>query len=135
VVEFVGIPAVAEATRALAAGLAIHGFAGAQFLLDPDSGRPLLVEINRRMLPATHSGSRMGIDLAAALAAAMRGEGWGGPIDLPVGPGLRLALFPQEWYREPSSHWLRELPSDLPWHDPGLIEAMTRAARAVATAR
>ena len=71
VVQFVGIPAVADATRALCASLGIHGFAGTQFLLDPASGQPLLVEINRRMLPATHSGSRVGIDLAAALAAGI----------------------------------------------------------------
>ena len=137
VVEFAGIPAVAAATRTLAAGLGIHGFAGAQFLLEPGSGKPLLVEINRRMLPATHSGSRIGIDLADALAVTMRGERWNGSSDLPEGPGLRLALFPQEWYRKPSSSWLRDLPCDLPWHDPSLVAAMTRAvlhAADVATA-
>jgi hypothetical protein len=37
---------------------------------------------------------------------------------------LRLALFPQEWYRDPDSRWLRTLPSDAPWHDPRLFEAM-----------
>ena len=128
VVQFVGIPAVAAATRALCAGLGIHGFAGTQFLLDPESGQPLLVEINRRMLPATHSGSRIGIDLAAALAAASRGVPWTGPRDLPDGPGPRLALFPQEWYRAPESRWLRELPCDMPWDDPALLLAMTKAA-------
>jgi biotin carboxylase len=128
VVEFVGMPAVAAATRRLAAALGIHGFAGAQFLLDRDSGRPLLMEVNRRMLPATHSGSRIGIDLAAALATAMRGERWSGPCDLPEGCGMRLALFPQEWYRDPGSRWLRQLACDLPWHDPTLLAAMTKAA-------
>jgi biotin carboxylase len=127
VVEFAGIPAVAAATRELCSGLGIHGFAGTQFLIDPESGAPHLIEVNRRMLPATHSGSRIGIDLAAALASAMRGEPWTGPRDLPEGPGMRLALFPQEWYRDPGSHWLRELPCDIPWHDPALLLAMTRA--------
>jgi len=86
------------------------------------------VEINRRMLPATHSGSRIGIDLAAALAAASRGVPWTGPRDLPDGSGPRLALFPQEWYRAPESRWLRELPCDMPWDDPALLLAMTKAA-------
>jgi Carbamoyl-phosphate synthase L chain, ATP binding domain len=129
VVEFVGMPAVADATRALCSGLAIHGYAGTQFLIDPQSGQPLLMEINRRMLPATHSGSRIGIDLAAALASAMSGTPWTGLRDLPEGAGPRLALFPQEWYRDPASHWLRELPCDIPWYDPALLLAMTNAAR------
>ena len=85
------------------------------------------------MLPAAF-GSRIGIDLAAALAVAMRGEPWTGPRDLPDGPGTRLALFPQEWYREPSSHWLRELACDLPWHDRALLAAMTRTALAAVDA-
>ena len=129
VVEFAGMPAIADATRALCSALAIHGYAGTQFLIDPRSGRPLLMEINRRMLPATHSGSRIGIDLAAALASVMNGVPWTGPRDLPEGAGPRLALFPQEWYREPASRWLRELPCDVPWHDPALLLAMTASGR------
>ena len=42
------------------------------------------------------------------------------------GPGLRLALFPQESYRDPDSRWLRTLPSDAPWDDPTLLAAMLR---------
>jgi hypothetical protein len=41
-------------------------------------------------------------------------------------PGLRLALFPQEWYRDDASAWLAKLPSDAPWHDPRLFAAMVR---------
>lgn len=126
VVEFLGIPAVREATRRLCAELDLHGLVGAQFIIDPETGTPLLIEIHRRMLPATHSGGLVGVDLAAALAQAVAGQRWGGPTDLPEGPGLRLALFPQEWYRDTSSRWLRTLPSDAPWHDPDLFEAMLR---------
>jgi len=78
--------------------------------------------MNRRMLPATHSGSLVGVDLAAML----RGGRWGGPRDLADGPGLRLALSPQEWYRDHASAWLDALPTDAPWHDPAVLLAMLR---------
>ena len=42
------------------------------------------------------------------------------------GPGLRLALFPQEWYRDINSAWLRTLPSDAPWLDANLLSAMLK---------
>jgi hypothetical protein len=126
VVEFLGLPEVRESTRRLYATLGVHGFAGAQFVVERDRGTPLLIEVHRRMIPATHSGALVGIDLAAALFAAQAGRPWDGPADLPDGPGLRLALFPQEWYRDPDSAWLRSLPTDTPWHDPRLLEAMLR---------
>ena len=68
----------------------------------------------------------IGIDLPAALRACLDGRRWTGPTDLPQGPGHRLALFPQEWYRAPESSWLTTLPSDAPWHDPRLFEAMLK---------
>jgi hypothetical protein len=68
----------------------------------------------------------VGVDLAAALFAAVNGVEWTGPADLPRGLGMRLALFPQEWYRDLNSAWLRTLPSDAPWQDPQLLSAMLR---------
>lgn len=126
VVEFVGLPAVAEATDRLCRLLALHGFVGTQYVIEPGSQRPYLIEINRRMLPATHGGASVGIDLAAALYAAVTGSEWKGRLDLPPGPGPRFALFPQEWYRDDTSRWLRQLPCDAPWHDPALLAAMIR---------
>jgi hypothetical protein len=126
VVEFVGAPAVRDAMRRLCAALDLHGLVGGQFMRDPRTGSPILIEVHRRMLPVTHSGSIVGVDLAGALHAALAGRKWDGPVDLPQGPGLRLALFPQECYRDPGSRWLRTLPSDAPWDDPKLFAAMLR---------
>jgi hypothetical protein len=127
VVEFVGIPGVAAATRTLFAALRMHGMIGTQFVVANDVA--YLIEINRRMLPAAHSGSRVGVDLAQALHAVARGAAWTGPRDLPEGKGLRLALFPQEWIRNPASPWLGTLACDAPWHDPRLFAAMLRLAQ------
>lgn len=93
-------------------------------MLEPGADEPLLIEVNRRMLPATHGGATVGIHLARALAVVGSGRAWDGPTDLAVGPGPRMALFPQEWYRDPDSEWLRTLASDAPWHDPALFAAM-----------
>ena len=125
-VVFAGIPAIAEATRTLLRALQATGFVGAQFIVEPGTGAPLLLEINRRMVPATYGSGYAGIDQARALAAMLRGEPWSGPRDLDDGPGPALALFPQEWYRDPESAWLADLPCDAPWHDPALLRAMLR---------
>jgi hypothetical protein len=37
-----------------------------------------------------------------------------------------LALFPQEWLRERTSPDLARRPSDAPWDDPALFQAMLR---------
>lgn len=126
VVEFLGIPAVTETTGALFARVGMHGLVGTQYIIASDTGVPYLIEVNRRMLPATHSGSLIGIDLASALFAAVGGRDWDGPRDLPLGRGKRLALFPQEWYRDAASPWLRTLPNDAPWRDPALFVAMLK---------
>jgi hypothetical protein len=128
VVEFVGAPAVRDAMRRLCRVLNLHGLVGGQFMLDPRTGSPLLIEMHRRMLPATHSGAMVGVDLARALAGALAGRDWDGPTDLPEGPGPRLALIPQELCRDPDSPWLRTLPADAPWDDPRLFAAMLRLA-------
>jgi hypothetical protein len=125
-VVYAGIPSIAGATRALLRALDASGFVGTQFIVEPGSGAPLLLEINRRMIPATYGSRHAGIDQAQALAAVLRGERWTGPDDLPPGPGPRLALFPQEWYRDVESPWLADLPCDAPWHDPALFRAMLR---------
>jgi len=125
-VVYAGIPAIAEAMRTLLRALDATGFVGAQFIVEPGTGTPLLLEINRRMVPATYGSRYAGIDQAQALAAMLRGERWSGPEDLRPGPGPRLALFPQEWYRDPDSNWLADLPCDAPWDDPALFRAMLR---------
>jgi hypothetical protein len=45
-----------------------------------------------------------------------------------VAPGFErvIAQFPQEWMRDPGSPYLRDCPSDVPWDDPEVFEAMLR---------
>ena len=76
------------------------------------------------MTPATHTGAQIGVDLAGALAAACTGRAWDGPTDVPAGIDRRLALFPQEWMRNPRSAHLAEIATDAPWDDPDLFASM-----------
>jgi hypothetical protein len=88
------------------------------------TGEPYLLEINRRITPGTHRGSGIGLDLCAALHAAMRGTASPSRTDLDEGEEAIIAHFPQEWLRDPESPYLRAYPVDVPWDEPELIEAM-----------
>jgi predicted ATP-grasp superfamily ATP-dependent carboligase len=124
VTRYIGHRDISAMNRKLLQDLGVSGFVGTEYLVDAETGTPYLIEINRRMVPASHTGSRVGVDLAAALAAIMNSGTWTGPTDLPVDNERTLALFPQEWLRDPSSLDLERLPTDAPWDDPELFEAM-----------
>jgi hypothetical protein len=127
VTRFVHAPAIAEASARLAEALDMSGFAGTQFIEDPATGKPCLIEINRRMVPATHAGKYAGVDLAEAFAAALRGQRWSGPVDTLPDRQVDMVLFPQEWKRDNASHHLESLPVDAPWDDPRVFAAMLGA--------
>ena len=117
------VPAIADANRRLLEALGITGFTGTQFMVEASTGRAFLIEINRRVTPATHTGSLVGVDLAAAFAACAQGLPWTGATDLASDEGQTIALFPQEWMRDPASPLLNSLPNDVPWDDPAVVRA------------
>lgn len=119
-------PCIAVINVRLLAGLGATGFVGVEYCIERTTGEAHVIEINRRMVPATHTGRRVGVDLAAALASAVAGKEWPGPTDVPLEAGRTLTLFPQEWLRDPTSRYLRDLPTDAPWDDPRLFAAMLR---------
>lgn len=122
--RYVALPEVASLNQRLLAGLGASGLVATEYRLDADKGTPYLIEINRRMVPATHTGALIGVDLAAALAATLRGVPWTGPADMSPEKEHTRALFPQEWLRDRASPDLVALPTDAPWDDPGLFQAM-----------
>jgi hypothetical protein len=75
------------------------------------------------MAPPTHTGRLVGVDLCAALAAALRGEAVE-PLDVPVGFSRTMTLFPQELWRDPESPALHQNPMDVPWDDPALLREL-----------
>ena len=108
----------------LAVGFGMNTFFGVEFIAEQRTGKLYLLEINRRITPGTHVGTLVDVDLCAALHAVLNGREPKGRRDLVQGEEHVFAHFPQEWLRDPMSHYLRECRVDLPWDDPELLEAM-----------
>jgi hypothetical protein len=102
----------------------LHGF---DFMLESETGNAYLIEINPRTTQVGHLTLGSGRDLPAALCAAMSGN-----LVQPapkVTEGDTIALFPQEWMRDPASPFLRSGYHDVPWEEPELLRACVRHAR------
>jgi len=110
----------------LARGFGISGLFFAEFIVDSATGTPYLLEINRRVSPATHRGALFGIDLCAALGAALEGTVAQSRTALGAEEEGISVHFPQEWLRDPHSPHLRQYPSDVPWDEPELLEALLK---------
>jgi biotin carboxylase len=117
-----------EATaETLIAKLGYNGFASFDFMLDR-SGQAHLIELNPRPTPIAHLGERFGACLCRQLYAALSGESSG--ASEPRGLPTRVALFPQEWVRDPKSpHLAAGVYHDVPWEEPDLVEAYVSFAR------
>lgn len=119
VVRYVHAPELATFSRVAARVLEITGFFAIEYCVERATGQAYLIDLTWRMAPSTHTGNLVGVDLCAALAAALGGEEVE-PLDLPEGLSRMMTLFPQEFWRDPQSVALRRYPSDVPWDDPAL---------------
>ena len=117
---------VRDFARRLVEGFGITGLLGLELIVHERTREPYLLEVNRRVTPGTHRGASTGLDLCAALHAAMHGKASPSRTDLDVGEEDLVVHFPQEWLRDPSSPHLRTLRVDVPWDEPELIEAMLK---------
>jgi len=112
--------AMAEAARRIAARFNLSGLYGLDYMRG-EGGTALLLEINPRATPTAHLALGPEHDLAAALLSAA-----GHPV--PDRPAVtrqeRIALFPQEWRRDPNSPHLTAAFHDLPLADSALTAAL-----------
>jgi hypothetical protein len=123
-------PELADFSRRMVSAMNASGFFEFVFRVDRRAGGAFLLEVSACMSAATHTGRVVGVDLARALADAVRGDPGGVPGDLAPDTEHRLALFPQEWLRDRTSAAFRSLPSDVPWDDPGLVKRLLDLAGA-----
>jgi hypothetical protein len=100
------------------------GLFASEFVVHRDTGNAYLPEINRRLTPGIHVGTRVNVDLCAALYSAAHGTALTTRREMDPGDEWVNVHFPQEWLRDPASHYLRDYPVDVPWDEPELIEAM-----------
>jgi hypothetical protein len=104
--------------------LGISGFCGFDFVVEENSGRAYLIEINPRATQINHLALGTRRDLIATLRARIAGE--------PVAktPAITdydiIALFPQEWQRDPESSFFLTAYHDVPRDEPALVRAYVR---------
>lgn len=110
---------MASAVERAVRRLSLSGFYGFDFMLEADTGKAYLIEVNPRSTQVGHLRLGAGRDLPAALFAALS-ENIVQPSPK-VTEKDTIALFPQEWIRDPESPLLRTAYHDVPWEEPELI--------------
>jgi hypothetical protein len=106
--------------------LNLSGIVGFDFMLEEQTGNPYLIEVNPRATQVGHLTLGSGRDLPAALYAALTGEVI---REAPkITENRTIALFPQEWKRNPESSFLQSGYHDVPWEEPELIRAFANSA-------
>jgi hypothetical protein len=118
------VPEIEESSATLVRAFGMRGLFGFEYIVHERSGVAHLIEINRRVTSGTHNGASIGIDLCAALYAAINGIPSTSRRSLDAGEEHIVAHFPQEWLRDPSSRHLRDARVDAPWDEPELFEAL-----------
>ena len=124
VVRFARNEEMEQAAARLVSAIGFTGIGEVEFMIEDRTNRPYLSEFNPRPAPTSHLGGLVGADLCSALFDALTGNPRPEPLST---QGERVvALFPQEWIRDPSSQWLLNAWHDVPWDDPSLLEALVR---------
>jgi hypothetical protein len=115
------------AAERIVSGLCLSGIIGLDFMLEGNSAKAHLIEINPRATQVGHLTLGLGSDLPAALYAAVSGEA--------IKPAPRvtenetITLFPQEWIRDAGSRFLSIGYHDVPWEEPELVQACVLSRR------
>jgi hypothetical protein len=111
--------AMIAAARSIARHLKLSGIFGFDFVLDDIAQRAELIEINPRATQINHFPGYDGPDLPTALFCAVRSE----PVVNSTNSqwAEEVALFPQEWERDPTSKWLSSAFHDVPFEEPELL--------------
>ncbi len=121
VVRFIENAEMFSAAETMVRRLKLSGIHGFDFMLESHTGNAHLIEINPRATQVGHLPLGPGRDLPAALYSALSGA----PLHAApkVTENDTIALFPQEWLRDPASPFLSSGYHDVPWEEPELLRA------------
>lgn len=97
------------------------GLHGWDFQID-QGGKAWMIEHNPRPISISHLGGLVGSDLCQALASVCGVAG--GTAASACAIARDVALFPDEWQRDPHSPMLHEVFHDAPWDDQPLFTAL-----------
>ncbi|HEY5347892.1 MAG TPA: ATP-grasp domain-containing protein [Rhizomicrobium sp.] len=132
VVRQVDCPWMEDAAQKIAAHFGLSGLHGLDFMRDRE-GVAHLIEINPRATPTSYLALGLDHDLTAGLLTAALGHP---AVPRPAATTNDLiALFPQEWTRDPHSAHFASAFHDAPWDDPVLLRASLGEGRAIPTRR
>ena len=124
VVRLIENTEMAAAAEKITRKLGLSGFYGFDFMIEAGSGNAYIIEVNPRATQVGHLSLGPGRDLSAALYAALSGKA-AKPAPK-VTENDTIALFPQEWIRDPQSLYLRSAYHDVPWEEPELVRLCVR---------
>jgi predicted ATP-grasp superfamily ATP-dependent carboligase len=124
VVEFFEHAEMAAAAASVTRAFSLSGFASFDFMIESDTGRAYLIELNPRPTPICHLGGAFGDDLCGALWQRLTSST--PRASLPRASGQRVVLFPQEWVRSCESPYFFDASfHDVPWDEPSLLQRLT----------
>jgi hypothetical protein len=115
------------AAEKMARRLNLSGLYGFDFILEAHTDNAYLIEINPRTTQVGHLALGAGRDLPAALYAAVAGDCV--PASQKITDAETIALFPQEWTRDPESEFLQSAYHDVPWDQPALVSDCVRRSQ------
>lgn len=120
-VRLIDDPAMAEAGQKLVGRLGFTGFGGLDFMRDETTGQLWFLRFNARPTALTHLGHLAGGDLFTALYGAVTNA-----ANRPAKPFTEttVALFPQDWQRDPDTTERGTDYADLPEDDDRLLAAL-----------
>jgi hypothetical protein len=96
-------------------------------MLENETGNAFLIELNPRTTQVGHLNLGPSRDLCGALCAAASG---GLVRESPkITENNTIALFPNEWRRNPDSALLKSGYHDVPWGEPELLRFLVRRRR------
>lgn len=126
VIRLIENPEMSSAVEKITRRLNLSGLYGFDFILERNTGNAYLLEMNPRATQIGHLTLGTERDLPAALYAAVSRK----PIRLApkVTENDTIALFPQEWARDPMSAFLQSAHHDVPWESPELVLACVDGA-------
>ncbi|MBL8544966.1 MAG: ATP-grasp domain-containing protein [Hyphomonadaceae bacterium] len=131
VLKYVWRPDILSHARRLYERYELNGYCGVDYIADAEGGAHLL-ELNACVVPESHFAGTFGVDLTASMLALLRNQ----PIPDAQPPKHEyVALFPQEWQRDPASPFLSTAFHDVPWEDTAVLSALTRGPVGLAERR
>lgn len=122
IVKLIDSPAMRHAAQQIVRRLGLSGFCGFDFIIDPGTGAPSLIEMNARVTTLCTLAAGAGGDMVSALMSRITGT------DCRTEPAINenrlVAYFPQAWQHGAPAELLRLCYQDIPWSDPGLVRRL-----------